>query len=257
MALYLRLLRASIRSRMQYQMDFIASTIMYAFITLVDFLTVAAIVWKYGNVHGWTMYEVATLSGIASASHGLYRTFCAELDTFERYLVNGEFDSLLIRPWPTLASLLSRNFDLGRVGGLVQGVVVLAVGLSGMGAPAWLWVYAYTLPVAGACIITSCCLIAATAGFWIIRIADLQTFTLNAPNAAAQYPMDIFPKWMKGLFTYLLPVACISYFPLTYALGKGGAPWLLVVPYLAAAAALSVTYRLWRFGERRYQSSGS
>lgn len=257
MALYFRLLGAGIKARMQYKVDFVISTLLYAAITLVDFLTVAAILFRYREVAGWNVYEVAILSGVASTAYGLYRTFCVELESFERYLVQGEFDMLLIRPWPTLATLLSRNFDLGRVGGLLQGLTVLTIGLQGAGVSPWLMLYAYTLPIAGAFIAASNALLAAASGFWLTRIQDLQTFTINAPNAAQHYPMDIYPKWLRYLFTSLLPVACTSYLPMSYALGKGGHPLYLLVPYVAAALAIFFTSRFYLWGERRYQSTGN
>jgi ABC-2 type transport system permease protein len=257
MALYFRLIWAGIRSRMQYKLDFFLSTILYAAITVVDFLTVAAILYRYHAINGWNVYQVAVLAGTASASYGLYRVFCSELDGFERYLVTGEFDTLLIRPWPTLASLVSRNFDLGRVGALLQGLVVLTVGLNGAGVPGWVRVYAYFLPLAGACIITALGLASAAAGFWLTRIADLQTFVINAPNTAASFPTDMFPRWLRYVFSTLLPTTFVAFVPMQYALGKGGQSYYLLAPFAVAALALLVSYRLWRFGERRYQSSGS
>lgn len=260
MALYLRLLGASIRSRMQYKWDFLLTSILYALITAVEFLTVAAILYRYRSVAGWNIYEVALLSGIASASHGLYRVFAAELDGFERYLVNGEYDGLLTRPWPPLATLLARNFDLGRIGAPLQGYLVITIGLRGVleqGIPTWLAVYIYTLPLAGALIITAISISVAAAGFSLTRINDLQTFALNAPVTAAAYPADIFPRWLRALLTYLLPVTAMGYIPVRYGLGKGGTAASLLVPFLTAAIALIVALQLYRLGERRYQSTGS
>jgi ABC-2 type transport system permease protein len=272
MALYLRLLAASIRVRMQYKLDFLFTTLAYAVLTMADFLTVAAILYRYRAVAGWNIYEVATLSGVASSAYGLYRVFGGELDGFERYLVTGEFDTLLTRPWPTLASLLARNFDLGRAGALLQGLLVLTIGLRGIGLKGiglrgiglndsglspWMAAYVYLLPVAGGCIFIGLSLAAAAAGFWLTRIYELQIFVLNAPQAAANYPQDLFPAWMRRLFLGVLPVSAMGYVPMRFALGKGGSAWSLAVPFVAAALTLWVAYRFWLWGERHYQSTGS
>jgi ABC-2 type transport system permease protein len=256
-ALYFRLLGAGMRARLQYKLDFMLTTVLFAFITAIDFLTVAAILYRYRYVAGWNIYEVALLSGVSSAANGLYRVFGSELSTFERYLVQGEFDSLMTKPWPTLASLLSRNFDLGRVGAVLQGVVLIALGLKGVGAPAWLWVYAYVITLAGGFVMSSLSLAVAAAGFWILRIDDLQTFAINAPLAAATYPQEIFPKLLRWLFLSVLPVAAFSYVPLRYALGKGGTPWALGAPFVAGLLSVAVALRFWQWGERHYQSTGN
>lgn len=257
MRLYFRFVAAGIRARMQYKWDFLVTTVLYAILAAVDFLTVAAILYRYQYIAGWNVYEVALLAGMVGSAIGLFRCFADELFGFERYLLTGEFDNLLIRPWPTLATLLARNFDLGRIGAYLQGVVVTAFGLGGVKAPAWLAVYAYLAPVAGAVIFLAINLAVAAAGFWIVRIGDLLTFAYNAPATAASYPMDVFPRWLRWLLTSLLPVAAMSYLPMRFALGKGGTVLALLAPFAAAALALLIGYRLWRWGERHYQSTGS
>jgi len=260
MKLYLRLLGASIRSRMQYKFDFLLTTIMYAMITALDFLTVAAILYRYQSVAGWSIYQVALLSGLASASNGLFRVFGSELYDFERYMINGEYDNLLIRPWPPLLSLLSRNFDIGRVGGAIQGYLVLGIGLTGVmaeGAPRWLIPYALLAPLAGGVIVGAIAMAVAGAGFYLTRINDLQTFAINAPLTAANYPAEIFPRWLQGVLTALLPMAAIGYIPVRFALGKGGSVLSLGAPVFAAVAALLVALRIYQWGERHYQSTGS
>jgi ABC-2 type transport system permease protein len=257
MVLYFRLLAASIRIRMQYKLDFVVSTFLYGLITAVDFLVVAAILYRFREIEGWTIYQVAILSGTASSAYGLYRTFCTELESFERYLVTGEFDTLLTRPWPTLASLLSRSFDLGRVGALIQGLTLLAVGISGAGAPWWVWLYVLLSVPAGAVVISSLSLVASASGFWLTRIADLQTFVVNAPNAAANYPMEIFPRWLRYLFTGVLPVAASGYLPMRFALQKGGSALNLLAPFVAAVCVAGAALALWRVGEQHYQSTGN
>ncbi|HWI62168.1 MAG TPA: ABC-2 family transporter protein [Symbiobacteriaceae bacterium] len=257
MALYFRLLGAGLRARLQYKFDFLVTTVLYALITAIDFLIVAAILYKYKQVSGWDIYEIAMLSGLSSASNGLFRVFGAELTMFERYLVTGEYDSLLIRPWPALATLLSRNFDIGRVGAFLQGMLLIIIGLRGTAAPAWLWVYCLVVPVFGAMIIASIYIAVATAGFWLTRVDELTIFAVNAPLGASAYPQEIYPKVLRWLFLSLLPVAAIGYVPLHYALGKGGTPFSLLVPFVAAAASLTLTLRFWQWGQRFYQGAGN
>lgn len=260
MSLYFRLLSAGIRARLQYKWDFIVSTLFYALVSAVDFLTVAAIIFRFPRVGGWGFYEIALLSGLSGTSYGLFRAFGSELYTFEKYLVSGEFDGLLIRPWPTLLSLLARNFDLGRVGGALQGIILMVLGLRGVvanGAPLWLVPYALVLPLAGTGIVAAIAVVTNAAGFWITRVDELTIFTINAPITAANFPLSIYPGWLRKLLTGMLPVAAIGYLPLLYALGKGGSAAYLLAPFAVAAAALTISVQFWRWGERHYQSTGN
>lgn len=260
MKLYFRLLGASVRARMQYKFDFLVSMSLYALGASLEFLTLAAILHRYSNIGGWNLYEVTILCGIANSSYGLFRVFGTELNGFERYLVTGEFDGLLVRPWPSLATLLSRNFDLARAGAALQGIFMIFLGVSGViaqGAPVWVAPYAFLMPLAGTLVVAAMCLVTAAAGFWLTRIEELSTFTLNAPVTAGNYPLHIFPGWMRRLLTVVLPIATIGYFPINYALGKGGAPWHLALPFLSAGLSVWVAVQFWNWGERHYQSTGS
>lgn len=260
MRLYFRLLTASVRARMQYKTDFFVTMLLYALGAALEFLTIAAVLYRYPRIGGWNIYEIAVLSGIATTSYGLFRIFGSELNGFERYLVTGEFDSLLIRPWPSLATLLSRHFDLARAGATLQGLALMAFGLKGVvaaGAPPWVPAYAFLMPLAGALVVGAMSLATAAAGFWLTRIEELSVFTLNAPVTAGSYPLNIFPGWMRRLLTVVLPIATIGFIPLSYAFGKGGRAWHLAVPFLSAAAAVWVTTLFWLRGERHYQSTGS
>lgn len=260
MALYIRLLKAAVRSQMQYSWDFILSLVMYTVITVVDFLMVAAILFRYRTVDGWTVYEIAMLSGTLSTAYGLFRFLASEITQFERYMVTGEFDTLLIRPWPTLASLLARGFDLGRLGASLQGIVLLGLGVAWAvrnGAPAWLPFYAILMPLCGVGVVLAVNLAVAAAGFWIIRIEELGILATNAPQAAAAYPISIYPGWLRRILLGIIPVGSIAYLPLSYALGKGGSLLWLGTPVLAAVASLWAALGLWRLGERHYQSTGN
>ncbi|MBG0770414.1 MAG: ABC-2 family transporter protein, partial [Anaerolineaceae bacterium] len=75
------------------------------------------------------------------------------------------------------------------------------------------------------------------------------------------YPMHIFPRPIRMLFTYVVPAILLSYYPAIFILGKTdplGAP--AFVSFLApvtAAVMFLLAQRFWHFGIRNYQSSGS
>lgn len=258
--IYLRLLAASVRGQMQYRFDFIISTLLNALLTIMDFGTVAVILLRFKEVGGWTLPQVALLAGIPSAAWGLYRTFASELHEIEPHLVSGSFDSFLTRPYPPLLLLVAQRFDLGRIGGILQGVLVLGTGLwyflTSGGAPLAA-LYILTLPLAAFGIMVGISLATAGIGFWIIRVEQLQHFVQGAPMAAANYPLTIFPSWLRRVLTYILPTGAWAFYPLQYLLGKGGTALALGAPYLAAALVVLVGYTIWRAGLNRYQSTGS
>ncbi|MEX2104824.1 MAG: ABC-2 family transporter protein [Bacilli bacterium] len=260
-SLYTKLIGASLRSRMQYKVNFIFSSFSYALISGIDFLLLAAILYRFDDVKGWTLYEVGILYGIASAGIALYRLLAPEIHNFERYIIQGEFDSLLIRPVSPLLLLLSRNLDLGKIGGVAQGLLVIGISLVGLGkadrVTPMLLLYIPVAIIGGLCISFSLGLITATIAFWTQRIKDFQTFTLYAPFNAANYPMSIYPGWLKFIFFTVVPVAFVNYVPVVYLLGKDGSWINLFLAPVVALFILFVSYSFWKIGIRSYHSTGS
>ena len=261
MALYSRLAKASIRARMQYRANFILTVLMDGALFAMDFLLMAAILYRFDSIGGWSVFEIGLLYGAASMARGVYRTFGYELHRFESYIAEGHFDTLMVRPWPTLLVLLTRNLDIGRLGAAAQGALVLGIschalikaGSLSAGAMAYVWI----LPLWGAAIFFAISLATSASAFWLTRIADLQVFTMYAPMNAASYPLGIYPASLRALLHTALPVAFAGYVPIRFLLGKGGSAFDLVTPVLVAMAALYVSYWFWRLGESGYQSTGS
>ena len=259
--LYGQLVSASLRAQMQYKVDFLVSMAIDGLLALTDFLLLAAIMLRFREIGGWNVYEIGLLYGMAWIAMSLYRTFAPELNDFERHIVQGTFDSLLIRPWPTLLVLLSRNVELRKLGGTVQGACVFVLcaralveaGTLSSGAVA----YMVAMALFGTLIPVALSLATATCAFWIGRSDSLTTFTMYAPITASQYPLTIFPGWLRALLTSILPVAFINFIPVQYLLGKGGSWISLVAAPVAAVASFVIAYRFWRLGERHYHSTGS
>ncbi|PWK16472.1 ABC transporter permease [Tumebacillus permanentifrigoris] len=261
MALYWKLVKASLKSQLQYKLAFAFEVVMFMIMQALDFLLVAAILLKFDTVGGWDLYEVGYLFSIASLVRSLYRVFANEIHSFEKYTKNGEFDQLLTRPVSPLVLLFSRGINWNQIGGFLQGVLMLMFALWGLHEQgASIWAALLYLPVSilsGALIVFSLGLATATIGFWTVKINELLAFTHYGPLNAASYPMHIYPGWLRGVLFTLIPVAFIAYVPSLYLFDKGGALWYLLVSPLIAFVVAGLALRFWKFGIKHYHSTGS
>tara|TARA_Y100000588_G_scaffold334670_1_gene374283 strand:+ start:239 stop:505 length:267 start_codon:yes stop_codon:yes gene_type:complete len=76
-----------------------------------------------------------------------------------------------------------------------------------------------------------------------------------------QYPLVIYRPWFRRFFTYVIPLACISYYPALVLLGRpdelGSSP---LFQWLAPAVGfffLLICLQIWEFGVYHYRSTGS
>ncbi|NDI35038.1 ABC transporter permease [Chengkuizengella sediminis] len=260
MHMYLLLIRASIKSRLQHKFNFIFSSIMATFINVSEFMMIAIVLLKFDSIKGWSLYEVGYLYSIILLSKTVYRTFASDVHHLEKYLVSGDLDSFFIRPIPILLSLMSQNFFI-LMGEFLQGIFIVTICIQHFLSIGQvdLWVIPITILiiVAGSLILFSIGLVTATFGFWITRIEMLQNVTEDAAMNAVRYPLSLYPNWLKNIFLTLLPLGFINYLPALYVLKQDLGVWIIGATILVTCICLWVSLRFWKIGLSRYQSTGS
>ncbi|MDR6552117.1 ABC-2 family transporter protein [Paenibacillus qinlingensis] len=258
--LFMLLIKASLRSRMQYKFNFVFSTIMASFIQISEFLMVALVMMKFGNIKGWTLYEVGYLYGVIMISKAIYRTLASDVHHLEKYLVSGDLDAILIRPVPVLVALMTQNsrIQFAEIG---QGLILLIISMNALQANGQIgWI---AIPQTGFMILTGAVILfaiglaTAAAGFWLTRIEFLQNMTEDASHTAARYPLSIYPKWLQGALLVLVPVGFVNYIPTLYVLRHQGGVELLFGTLAVSLAVLGLAMYFWKLGLSRYQSTGS
>ncbi len=245
---------------MQYKFNFILSTLMVFLMFGLEFMTVSIIIYKFDGIKGWSVYEAGYLFAIMMFVRASYRMIAGEVNGFEKYLVQGMLDQLLLRPMPVLLVLVTRNFR-PMAGELVLGSILISICLSHLmeKGQVTLWAIPGTLAViiSGTIITLSIGLATATVGFWTHRIDELQRITDNAATIASQYPLSIYPKWMRITLLTIIPMGFTSYMPSLYVIRGELGLWILPATMLLAAILLLGALRFWKHGLAHYQSTGT
>ena len=115
--------------------------------------------------------------------------------------------------------------------------------------------------VGGACLFYGLIVLQATLAFWTTETLEIVNAVTYGGVAAAQYPLVIYSEWFRGLFTYVIPLACISYYPAVAILGRvdtlGSTPLFQWLSPAVGIAFLGVSLVIWQFGVKHYKSMGS
>jgi ABC-2 type transport system permease protein len=220
---------------------------------------------RFNEIGGWTLGEIAFIWGLAEFSFGtmdmLFSGF--DYDAFGPLVRRGRFDQLLLRPVNITLQVLGSRFVMRRLGKMAEGLIIFLFGLSLINIP---WtplkiLYLPLLAISQVLFFGSLFIMGATTTFWTTeRLEILNAFTYGG-NEVMSYPMHIFQKPIRWIFTFLVPVIFMSYFPAVYLLEKPdpfNAP--IFVSFLAPLVATGMFFlanRFWHFGIRNYQSTGS
>jgi ABC-2 type transport system permease protein len=169
----------------------------------------------------------------------------------------------LLRPRSTILQLLGAELTLKRIGRFSQGFVILIWSLSTLQITLNLpniWLLSTSL-IGGIALFLGIVVIAATLTFWTIDSLEIMNILTYGGVETAQYPLAIYSKWLQRFFTYIVPLACVNYFPLLAILGKEKElaipQWFCYLSPMLGIVFLIVAIALWKVGERYYCSTGN
>ena len=261
--LYFLLLGAQLRSEMQYRVSFLAEIAGCFAVTALDFVALVILMTRFRSIGNWTLGEVAFLYGTSTVSFCLAELFVGGFDMFDRWVMRGGFDRLLLRPLGTVFQVVTGAFPLRRLGRIAQGLLALGYSFHLL-RPEWHaghWLFFFVMILGGFLVFCAIFIVGATAAFWTPQTSELTNVFTYGGQFMTSYPMHIYQAWMRSIFTFLIPMAFINYFPALYLLGKrdpfGLPSWTPFVSPFLAAVFLILALMAWRVGVRHYQSTGS
>lgn len=260
MSLYFKYLLIHFKSQMQYRTSFWLLSIGQFFIPFSIFAGLYFLFERFGQIKGWQFFEVALCFAIIHMAFSLSECFARGFDMFSGLVVKGEFDRLLVRPRSTFVQVLGSKFEFTRVGRLLQSLIVLVWALSNLPIE-WSAIKAITLVlmiVSGVFIFTGIYMLAAAMCFWTVQGLEVASIFTDGGREMAQYPLNIYQKWVARFFTYVIPFGTVNYLPLQSILGKADGNELIhmLTPVLGSLFILPCLL-VWQFGVRHYRSTGS
>lgn len=259
---YARLVGARIRADWQYRLSFSLIVAGQVAATVLDLLAIVIIFSRVPTVAGWSFDEVLFLYGTSAVAFGLSDLGFSPVGKAAIHIKQGSFDRLLIRPLGTLPQLACDDFQLRRVGKLLQPAVILVVAITRLDVD---WTVPRATAVAlliasGTAIFCALWVLAGSIAFWTVETQEVANSFTYGGSFITQYPLDVMTGWLRRVVV-LVPLAFVNYLPATWVLDRPEAVGLpawgrLLSPVIAVALAAAAT-ATWRAGIRRYRSTGS
>ena len=261
--LYGRYASISLRAQLEYRASFAMQTAGQFLVTGLEFFAMVALFHRFGAIRGWTLQEVAFFYGLISITYAFADAIARGFDVFGNMVKYGDFDRLLLRPRSTVLQLFGQELTLRRIGRLAQGVGVLLFAVHALDV-AWsadrvaLLVFAIA---GGVCLFIGLIILQATSAFWTTESLEVWNAFTYGGLAMSQYPIAIYRPWFRRFFTFVIPLACVNYFPGVAVLGRPDPLGTsLVFQWVAPVAGpifLLMALQCWKVGVRHYQSTGS
>jgi ABC-2 type transport system permease protein len=256
--LALTFLRVGVMNEVQYRANFFIQLVQ-SLLTIATGLTALALVFSHTDeLGGWSRPQLLAVMGVFTMVGGLIRSVIQpNMQRVVEDVREGRLDFALTKPADAQVLVSVRDVRLWQLTDVIVGLVVLVVALVQIGdAVSWRSLLAFLgVLVIGLVSIYCFWLMLASASFWLVRMDEVQEL-FDGVYRAGQYPVGIYPGWLKYGLTFLVPLAFAITVPSEAVTGR--LTWQAVAVASGTAIVLLVVSRwCWRRGLRRYGSASS
>lgn len=259
LTIYFSLFLFTLKSMLEYRLNFVLQLLYGPAYTLVLFLILATAYSKTEMLGGFTRQEGMLLFFVFQSLYMTFYFFCMK---GLRHLIwtgirMGEFDFILTKPInpqffasmhkPYIEQLPLALFLLGM---LVKTLWELPITIGFSQVALFGLTYLMGMAIAYFMVSGYC-----TAGFYATKAAQVIELLDKAADTA-QYPNTIYPETIRLATFTVIPIAFFSYVPTLFILGKGSTS-LLILSFTALVISFFINQWLWKRGLEHYSSASS
>ncbi len=249
-------LKVDLQSQMAYRTNFFFNTIGMVLFSLIVPFTVFVIYGISSGIPGWTYGEFVFFYGTNILVWGISRfLFELMIYTTEWRVRSGHFDFSLLKPIKTEKYLSISNPNIEGIPMIVSGLLFILWSLPSVSFTLMSFLIYITLCFCGLVVLYSISIMLSAAAIRFVKIAPLLAFYWTISDFT-DYPLDIFNAEIKNLFTFILPLGIVSFYPSSFFLGRINdyilIIWLIITTLLFFFASRLIFNR----AIKRYTSAG-
>jgi len=241
---------------MQYRLDFLISLFISLAMTSIGPIVQLLVFTQSNGFPGWNIDQIILFQGNVLIWLGLRGTVFGEVRMQMMDMVRkGTFDRLLIKPYPPIGVLLAGGFSLSGLGPFISGIAVTiyaAVHMNLQITPhvvaALLVMIISGLFVYMGLIALFCCLV-----IFVVHMEKMDEMFENIIRVS-DYPLELFPKFLKYSFIFIIPFAVWAYYPAKTLMGEASSAVYLFLPLGIVFFIMSI--KIWNRSLKYYASSG-
>jgi len=247
-----------IKSKMQYRDDFLISSVGMFFSSL----TTVGIFWvlfeTIPNLAGWNFDQLIFIYAFYLLSTAPMQILFDHFWQLRFHVIQGTFLKYYFRPLNMMFYYTSEMFDIKGLTQLVLGIA-LFIYASNKLEIAWGLAQILLLLVtlaSAALVVIAIMIIASCSTFWIYNSFPVMDLAWRL-REYSPYPMTIFDGFFKVLFTYIIPIGFVAFYPSQIFLQPEMiAPAVYFSP-LVGLGFFAIAYWVWTKGVNSYTGTGS
>ena len=251
-------LKMHLKSLLEYRSSFIMTSISQIFSIFVELYTVVALFDKFALLDEYNKYELLLGFSIIWFGMSIAEMFARGFDHFSDLIVNGNFDLLLIRPKNIYIQIFGSDICFEKTSRVLISFLILIYSLFKVVKSFTILKLLLIINMIVGSIIIFVSIFIFGASFCFISVQGLEFINIftNGSRQIGQYPMGIYKKIVRIIFTILIPLTLVNYYPILYLTNKLTNIIYVFLPFLTFILLLLSIF-LFNKGIKKYCSTGS
>jgi ABC-2 type transport system permease protein len=248
--------RIATANDLQYRANFVLQLVSSAIALGTGLIAVSLVYSHTDELGGWSQPELLVVMGVHIMLGGVIGSMIQpNMRLLMEEVEEGTFDLVLTRPADAQLLVSIRNFRIWRLIDVIVGAVVIASGASRLGVSAFRTAGFLLAAFMGMVAMYCVWLVLTTFAFRVVR-ADAFTDMFDGLYQAGRWPVSIYPTWLRGALTFVVPLAFAVTVPAQTLTNRLG-PISLVFGLGITALIVAVTRWIWLANLKRYSGASA
>ena len=221
------------KSQLEYKSSFILTCIAQLLTLSLSYFMVFILMDKFHFLDNYDIYELMLGISIVQFGFSFSECFMRGFDKFSEVIKVGGLDLMLIRPRNIYIQVFGSNIELTKLSRVLGSLVLFIIAISNIDSITWYGVlYLFLLLIGSSMIYAALFIFSACFCFKTVEGLEFMNIFTDGSREFGQYPMGLFRREVILVFTFLIPLACVNYYPISYILGKSDNIWYLISPLM-------------------------
>lgn len=256
--IYKVILIQDIKCKLSYRSDFMISIIGMLLSNASNFIAFWIMFQNFPSILGWSYYEMLFLYGFSLIALTPSQCFFDNNWNLRENVYTGNFIKYCFRPINVFFYYMSEVFDLKGLGQFVFGIITLCYAWEKLSISFSFIIFIKLIIslITASLFMVSLMNVAASVCFWSVNSDVLLVFAFRFKDYS-KYPVTIFNSVFRFIFTFLIPIAFVAYYPSLLFLRPNKIPLLTFLSPVIGVSFFCISYKLWIKGAKSYSGTGS
>lgn len=256
--IYVSFLVASLKKMMEYRVDCLVGMVSQIAYQIIELIFIWIVFQNTDNIAGWDFEHLLLLYGVMMLSVSITDLlFDSTYDIGRKLIRKGKFDTILLRPIHPLISVLGESETSTALGYMVLSVVLIVSMIMKLQITITISLIIKILyfGILGGLIMGGIQTIFSVTGFWTYKSNEI-VWSVFQLHKLAEYPIEIYNKFIRILITFILPFAFTAYYPTLDYLGLSEGNLIYIIPVVATIVWI-IAIKVWNWALNKYRSTGN